>query len=289
MKVTGFTFVRNAVQYDYPVVEAITSVLPVCDEFVVLVGDSADHTRQLIEGIGSPKIRIIDSIWDDTLRAGGKVLASETDKAFSQISSDTTWAFYIQADEVVHEKYLPAILKAMQCHAGDRKVEGLLFRYQHFYGSYDFIGDSTRWYRNEIRIVRFDPQVRSYRDAQGFRKAGRLLRVKPVEAYIYHYGWVKPPEKQQAKQREFHRLWHPDEKVIEMVGDNSVFDYSRIDSLTRFQDTHPAVMKARIASKNWQFDFDPTERRLSIKVRFKFFIERMTGWRIGEYKNFKVI
>lgn len=289
MKVAGFTFVRNALRYDYPVVEAINSILPLCDEFVVVVGDSSDDTRSLIESIGSPKIRIIDSVWDDSLREGGRVLAVETDKAYKQISPDTTWAFYIQADEVVHEKYHSLIRTAMEANASDARVEGLLFRYLHFYGSYDYVGDSTRWYRNEIRILRYDPAVTSFRDAQGFRKSGRPLNVKPIDAFIHHYGWVKPPDKQQAKQREFHRLWHADEQVATMVGEKPVFDYSKIDSLAHFDGTHPAVMKDRIAAKNWHFDFDPTERRLSLKVKFKLFVERMTGWRIGEYKNYRIL
>ncbi|MFM7218165.1 MAG: glycosyltransferase family 2 protein [Bacteroidota bacterium] len=288
MKVTGFTFVRNAVTYDYPVVEAITSILPVCDEFVVLVGDSQDETRSLIESIGSDKIRIIDSVWDESLREGGRVLAAETDKAFRQISSDATWAFYIQADEVVHEQFLPTIKKAFEQFADDADVEGLLFRYKHFYGSYDYVGDSTRWYRNEVRVVRFDSEVRSYRDAQGFRKSGRPLVVEPIDACIYHYGWVKPPEKQQAKQLQFHRLWHSDDTVASIVGTAASFDYSKIDSLALFDSTHPQVMKQRIASKNWTFDFDPASRRLSFKSRFKMAVERITGWRIGEYKNYRL-
>jgi hypothetical protein len=44
MKVAGFTFIRNAVKNDYPVVEAITSILSICDEFVVALGNSDDGT-----------------------------------------------------------------------------------------------------------------------------------------------------------------------------------------------------------------------------------------------------
>ena len=147
MKTTGFTFVRNAIKYDYPVVESILSILPVCDEFVVATGNSDDGTRDLIESIDSSKIRIIDTIWDDSLRKDGAVLAIETNKAMDVISSDTTWAFYIQADEVVHENSLPLIQMAMERWKNYPEVEGLLFSYLHFYGSYDFIGDSRRWYR----------------------------------------------------------------------------------------------------------------------------------------------
>lgn len=49
MKVCGFTFIRNAEKYDFPIVEAITSILPICDKFVVAVGESEDNTRAIIK------------------------------------------------------------------------------------------------------------------------------------------------------------------------------------------------------------------------------------------------
>src|SRR4051812_33586569 len=114
MKVSGFTIVRNAIKYDYPIVEAITSILPLCDEVIVAVGKSEDETLQLIRSIGSPKIKIIETVWNESLREGGKVLADETNKAFAGIAADADWAFYIQGDEVIHEKYLPVIREAME-------------------------------------------------------------------------------------------------------------------------------------------------------------------------------
>ena len=289
MRVAGFTFIRNAIKFDYPIVEAITSILPLCDEFVVAVGNSSDETRALINGIGSEKIRIIDTIWDDRLREGGRVLAVETDKAFSAISSDVDWCFYIQGDEVIHEKYLPAIAESMAQWQNDPNVEGLLFNYTHFYGSYDYVGDSRRWYKREVRIVRRSPSVTSFRDAQGFRYDGRLIRVKPVDAYVYHYGWVKPPELQQHKQEHFNKLWHDDEWMEKNIPKVTQFDYSGIDSLAHFGGTHPAVMLERIKRQNWEFDFDPTKKQFPFIKHLLYWIEKNTGYRIGEYKNFKVV
>lgn len=289
MKVVGFSFVKNAVRFDYPIVEAIESILPICDSFVVAVGDCTDGTRELIESINSPKIEIIDTVWDETLREGGAVLADETNKAFARIEDDADWAFYIQGDEVVHEKYLPAIQKAMQDYKDDKSVEGLLFNYTHFYGSYDYIGDSRRWYRKEIRIVRPWKSVKSYRDAQGFRIDGRKLKVKPIEAWVYHYGWVKSPFAQQEKQRNFNKLWHSDDWVERNVAKSDEFDYSKIDSLALFQGTHPKVMQKRIASVNWEFSFDPTKKHFGAKARLLHLIEKLTGIRIGEYRNYEII
>jgi glycosyltransferase involved in cell wall biosynthesis len=291
MKVSGFTFVRNAIKFDYPIVEAITSILPVCDEVIVAVGNSDDDTLGLIKSIDSDKIKIIETVWDDTLREGGKVLAVETNKALAAVSKDADWCFYIQGDEVVHEQYLPAIRQAMQDNLHNQEVEGLLFKYLHFYGSYQYVADAQRWYRQEIRIIRNQSNITSYRDAQGFRTiTDKKLNVRWIDAYVYHYGWVKSPEIQKEKMKSSINFWATDEEAasVKKHYDES-FDYAGIDSLTTFNGTHPKVMQARIERVNWQFDFDIREKKLSLKNRFRTWIEKLTGWRIGEYKNFKVL
>lgn len=289
MKISGFTFVRNAVKLDYPVVESITSILPVCDEMIVCLGNSDDGTEELIRNIPSDKIRIIHSVWDDTLREGGRVLAVETDKAFDAVSADSDWCFYIQADEVLHEKYHDPIIQAAQKYKDDKRVEGLLFDYVHFYGTYGYVGDSRRWYRKEIRMVRNDKNIRSWKDAQGFRKNEEKLNVKSSGAEIYHYGWVKSPQKQQEKQKNFHRLWHPDETVKKMTGNSDEFNYSGIDSLSQFGGTHPDVMQERVASVDWLFEHDIREKRLSLKNQFLQWVEKLTGKQFFVYKNYRVI
>lgn len=290
MKVSGFTFVRNAVQYDYPVVEAITSILPLCDEFVVAVGNSADSTRELIQSINSPKIKIIDTTWDDSLREGGQTFALETNKAFEQVSPDSDWAFYIQADEVVHEKYHGSIQSAMERYKSNPEVDGLIFNYLHFYGSYDYVGDAYRWYRREVRIIKNDKSISSYKDAQGFRKKPNIkLNAKLIDAYVYHYGWVRDPRAMQGKRRSFNHFYFDDEWIEKNVGRAEKFDYSEIDALRSFEGTHPEVMKPRIEAMNWKFDHDISRNNLRLKDRAKRLIEKWTGWRMGEFRNYKII
>jgi hypothetical protein len=290
MKVTGFTIIRNAIKYDYPVVEAIRSVLPVCDEFVVSVGNSEDATLDLIKSINSPKIKIIETVWDDSLREGGKLLSIETNKAFDAIDASSNWCFYIQSDEVLHEKYHDTVRNAMVKFKDDQNIDGLLFNYVHFYGSYKYVGNSVRWYRKEIRIIRNNKEIRSYKDAQGFRKNDNSkLKVKAVDAEIYHYGWVKPPKAQQAKQENFHKMWHDDEWMKKNIAATQEFDYSKIDSLELFKGTHPQVMKERIQKQDWDFQFDPSRIQISIKDKLKMLIEKQTGWLPGEYKNYELM
>jgi glycosyltransferase involved in cell wall biosynthesis len=288
MKVTGFTIIKDAVLYDYPVVEAITSILPVCDEFVVALGNSSDETLALIESIGDPKIRIVHTVWNEGNRTGGHVLAEETNKALAAIGADTDWAFYIQADEVVHEQYLPAIKRAMAQYKDDRSIEGLLFNYTHFYGSYDYVGTSSSWYRNEIRIIRFDTSVYSYKDAQGFRKGdNEKLYVKAIEASVYHYGWVKEPAAMQKKQLHFNKYWHDDQWIENHVVKGETFDYSGIDQLALFKGTHPQVMLRRIKAMNWSFDFDLTFNKTSLKERGKAILRKWFGLDFS-YKNYRL-
>ena len=285
-KISGFTIIRNALINDYPIVEAITSILPIVDEMIVGIGDCEDETRKLIEAIPTYKIKIFESVWDPNLRSGGKVLAVETDKAFDHVSADSDWAFYIQADEVVHEKYLDAIRAAAEKYKDDQDVEGLLFKYTHFYGSYNYIGDSRKWYNREIRVIRNDKSIRAYRDAQGFRKNGQKLHVKLIDAYIYHYGWVKSPEKMKLKIKNTSKFWHEDQQA-ELKA--ALFDYNDFDSIKKFEDSHPAVMKKRLEEKNWDVELDISQKHMSLKKKFLYWFENKTGIRPFDYTNYKLI
>lgn len=289
MKISGFSFIRNAVKYDYPVREAIRSILPLCDDVYIALGKSEDNTIELIENI-DPKIHIIKTVWNDELNKEGRVLAEETNKAFRAIPDDRDWCFYIQGDEVVHEKYLKSIFNAMEQWKDDQHVDGLLFNYLHFFGSYDYIATAPNWYRKEIRIIRKDTSIYSYRDAQGFRKGkNRKLMVKPVDAYIYHYGWVRHPEVQLRKHKAFHRLYHEGEWADPGMYDASEFDYSIIDEIDNFHGTHPEVMLPRIKTRNWTFDRNLSANNPSLKNRFKRLVYRCLGFIPGEYRNYRII
>jgi hypothetical protein len=285
IKVCGFTFVKNAVKLDFPIVESIRSALPLCDKFIVAMGDSADGTRELIENIGDSRIQIIDSVWDESQKTGGRVYALETDKAFQAIGSEYDWCLYIQADEVLHENDYPTIKDAITKWQDHKDVEGLLFKYHHFYGSFDYVGNSRKWYRNEIRIIRNDQSIQSYRDAQGFRKKSRKLSVVPIDATVYHYGWVRPPQLMKQKCDVVKKYYSGDiieNKILE-------FDYGQsFDSLMKFEGNHPEVMKNRIEAKNWKIDIDTSKIRMKFKYKLLFYFEKYFGIRLFEYRNYLI-
>ncbi|RCK75160.1 MAG: hypothetical protein IGBAC_1296 [Ignavibacteriae bacterium] len=286
MKISGFTFVRNGVKFEYPFIESIKSIMPICDELIVVVGNSDDDTLQQIMNLKEEKIKIIQTIWDEKLREGGKILAQQTNIALSHITGD--WGLYLQADEVIHEKYLDNILKAMRQYLHNYKVEGLLFKYIHFYGSYDYYADSRNWYRKEIRVVRNNIGVKSWKDAQGFRIDNRKMNVIEIDAYIYHYGWVKHPRAMMEKIKTFNKFWHDDEWIEKNIQMKEEFDYSIIEKLRKFEGTHPEVMKNRIENFNWKF-VPPEKLKTNLKFKILDSIERSTGIRLGEYKNYKIL
>src|SRR5205809_451002 len=185
---SGFTIVRNAVSLDYPIVPALRSILAICDEVVVNVGRSSDGTRDLVAGVGDPRVRVIDTVWD--FSRGSGVLAQETERAMRACRG--AWGLYIQADEVLHETGAAILQERLQAWDGEPRVEGLLVDYRHFYGDFDTVATNRHWYRREVRCVRLDRDIHSYQDAQGFRVGPGLRRVRARAsgAQMFHYGWA---------------------------------------------------------------------------------------------------
>jgi hypothetical protein len=282
MKVSGATFVRNAVRFGYPVIESINSILPVCDEFIVNVGESDDDTLGLIESIGDPRLRIIRSTWDESQRTGGRILSEQTDIALGECTGD--WVFYIQADEVMHEKYLGAVRRRMEMLQPIGRVQGLLFDFVHFYSSYWLVQGLGRWYRREIRIIRNNIGISSWKDAQGFRLGGRKLRVASAGAQMYHYGWARDPGVMLSKQKNFDRYWHNDGWIEERYRGGFAFE---TEGLVPFKGSHPAVMQQRIAGADWDVFRMPENLGRVRAPRFAALRSMLN--RIGEYKNYRLI
>jgi len=302
MKISGFSFVRNGVKLYFPVVEAIKSILPICDEFNIAVGkgDTDDYTREAIAGIGDKKIKIIDTVWEDyEQKWHGHINAIQTDIALKACHGE--WCFYMQADEVVHEKYLPVIKARCEELLERREVEGLLFRYKHFWGDYRHYHNGHGWYPREIRIVRNGIGAHSHLSAQSFKIGERKLNVAAVDAEIYHYGWVRPPHLMQNKRKALDTIHWGREKIEEKYKNApQEFDYGPLDRLAVFQDSHPAVMAERIKMMDWnnklQMSGKPDPLRQphkheKLKYRLLSFLENhiLGGRRVGEYKNFRLL
>ena len=307
--------VKNATLLYYPIRQAIQSILPIVDEFVVALGncDPGDRTEEEIRSIGSSKIRIIHTVWDIGAYPNGMENAHQTDIAKSHCSGD--WLFYLQADEVVHEKYLPAIRQRCEELLHDPAVEGLLFQYLHFWGDYDHHQVSHGWYKNEIRIIRNRPDIHSWESAQSFRRIPGFdgknyrqqqgtykLKVAKVPAFIYHYGWVRPPRLMQSKKKSLDTIHKGQERVAELYRHRpATYDYGPLGRAARFTGTHPSVMKEWIEQFDWQDQLNYSRqdrspgrdkhKHDSPKYRILTFAEQwlLGGREIGGFKNYELL
>ncbi len=284
--ISGFTVVRNARLMGYPVVESIKSILPICDEVVVGVGQSDDDTRSLIESIQDDKIKIFDAHWDTTKTKGGLILSEKTNEALAKCKND--WCFYIQADEVLHEDDMALVRGSVEFYNKDPNAQGLLFKYLHFYGSFHVVATARNWYRHEIRVVRKSSGIQSWGDAQGFRVNGDKATVRDCGARIFHYGWVKPPKLMGQKSKLLSRWWHGNR--LDNSFDN--FEFDNQYGLRPFKGTHPRVMEALVAHQDWEFKPKKLFSQWTLRELNYFasdIFEKIFRFRIGEYKNYRLL
>ena len=315
MKISGFTMVKNAGKLYYPIKEVILSVLPIVNEFYVALGDcdKDDNTRELIASINSDKIKIVDTVWDIKKYPNGMENAHQTDIAKSYCTGD--WLIHLQADEIIHEKYLQMIFDDCQKYLDDNRVEGFLLHYRHFFGDYNHYIDYHGWYPYEIRIIRNRPDIHSFQSAQTFRripdfdginyrnKEGTFkLNVIKSDAYIYHYGWVRPPELMQKKSKALETI-HKGSDIVNAMYFNRTenFDWGCMYNMPVFRETHPKVMDDMIDKFYWgdclhfEKGYKPNNRPLmkheKTKYRMLTFIEKhlFGGHQIFAYSNWNII
>ena len=92
---------------------------------------------------------------------------------------------------------------------------------------------------------------------------------------------------------DFFKLWTPasaDEPEVKISEEVEPFDYSNIDSVLAFNDTHPSVMHERIAAADWDSKIEVNAKRFkNVKHSVLYFLWKLFGWRPFEYRNYKKI
>ncbi len=240
MKLSGFTIVRNAIKFNYPAVESIQSILPICDEFIVNVGDSEDDTLKLIESIKSPKIKIIQSQWDFMM--GKEVLSYQTNLALKECKGD--WAFYLQSDEVIHEEDLPKIRNLLKNSTDNQEIDAIRFQWFHFYGSYFRYRIDAGWYQKQDRVIRNNGSVESFGDAYAFRKKdGQPLRRQSTPFFLYHYGWVHSEDVMAQRRANAEKIGFVSLKDDERKEN---YHYGDLNRFPVYFGSHPKVMEDRV-------------------------------------------
>ncbi len=290
MKISGFTFIRNGNVLGYPFVPSIRSLLPLCDEVIVNVPRSTDGTRETVQAIGDPKIRIIESDWDEKEKVGDPIMRRHTDLALEQCTGD--WCVYIQGDEVLHDKNIPAMRTAMARELGNETVQGLLVDYTHFYGSFWTEVYSLGWYYKEVRVVRRSPTIRAWGGAQGFRtRDGRKLQVKNSGGRYFHYGYALEPSRARIKVGNLADVYGDKKSMQDAVRRPARF-YDDDQKVRPFTGTHPATMQELVEQSDWTY----SSRNPRIRFRREYFwedialiVRQCTGMTLGVHKNYRLI
>jgi glycosyltransferase involved in cell wall biosynthesis len=263
MKLSGFTFVRNAVRFDYPVVESIRSILPIVDEFIVNIGPDDDGTLDLVQSIGDPKIKIIRSYWNPNLTTGAYIYAQQTNIALFNCSGK--WAFYLQADEVVHEADLPRIVEAVDRYADDDRVEGLALDELTFWGDYNTVINVFPWrYSRRCWVVKPHRFVLSRGDAAGFtvhpkyKERGHRIRVVNTGARVFHYSFIKSQHALAEKYKTVFGYWQDAfaPEAAACLSDDLYDSWFPRRFVGPYDGTHPASMADRIAVYPIRIDLD---------------------------------
>ena len=285
MKVSAFTFIKNGQILGYPFLQSIQSVLPIVDEFVVNVGDSEDSTLALIESINNSKIRIIKSKWNDQMKDKGYVYGQQ--KMIAHFNCCFDWAFYVEGDEIYHENDLNKIKSAMEVNLLDKNVEALALNFLHFYGNANSYLDSPGWYRSEARIIR--NSIRTYSPDGLFwvvldgNKRGRYPKAKIIDAFCYHYGWVRTEEEMNLKSSKVQKYWDKTPEII---------DYSQMDQsiIKLFHGRHPKIVESWLPKEKGLYlvdkKYQPTLKQK--KHQFLIKIEKLLGLELSK-KHYKLI
>jgi len=252
--VSGLTILRNGIRLDYPFREAIRSALPICDEYTVVVGHSDDGTREAVEDLRDPKIRIVDTHWSDHVTPRQCLLAQQTNIGLNLARG--RWCLSVQGAEVLHERDLPHLRALMEQHVDDARVEGMLFERLTFWADYQHVLAVYPWlFKYTPRIVRCGIGVHSIRDAMSFAvfddwsTRGRYPRCIDTGAYMFRYSDVRELEVLQRKYRESAH-GNPRSSI---AADHFLQRVPR-RFVARHAGSHPAVMAERMRGFPQQYD-----------------------------------
>ena len=204
MKISGILTIKDNVYLGYPFLEAILSILPISDEFLVNDGGSGDGTLEYLKRLQKtfPKIVIYQTPW---LKGEYWEAIDETlNYLIKKAKGD--WLFEAQGDEIWHEKDLIPLRKIIKsAHKGDYNS------IRHRRLDCTFVSIDS-YVCKRVRIVRNLPGLKSYLGGddfhigkQGNPRAGYTTHNVPPELEIeipwYHFSRLFPKNTLRADER----------------------------------------------------------------------------------------
>ncbi len=285
--VSGFSILRNGTLMNYPFLESLRSALPLCDEFILNLGDCTDDTEAHLAQLSLEfpgKLKLIRTHWEKKNQTGGSQLKIQSDRALAECQGD--WCLYLQADEVLHEQDYPKLREAMAAADPLPQIDGIVFDYLHFYGNYDYVISGRSWYRKEVRLFKNRRGIQTYRDAQGFRKAGKKIKALYAGTKIYHYGHVQSVETNLSRREQMATWWGEAANL-----NDPKLRYFNHTGLKKFVATHPSTMTQRLKQNPICVDPSKRPRVFTLKEwrdRITLLWESIVPYRFGEFKNYEI-
>jgi glycosyltransferase involved in cell wall biosynthesis len=202
--ISGFTFIHNAIDSGYPIVEAIQAVRPYVNEIVVVDMESTDNTREILEqlpdtfvspydnNIPDIPIRIIDGFWGNE---AGKTLRQAHSK-YVECSGDII--IHFEADEVYDDSLIQGIIANIHSGLEDMAVYRLQLE-QNF--------QRCRWYPEPVHRV-FSRLSHTHKDGHTTDRYDLAFTMEPKNGYLWDItncfrdNWINRIKKQAELRNE---------------------------------------------------------------------------------------
>jgi hypothetical protein len=143
-----------------------------------------------------------------------------------------------------------------------------------------------------VRCLRLGQDIRPYQGAQGFRvgPSYRKIRARVTAAEMFHYGWARPA-------KAINEKYEASKVIYPWRRDRTARDQARgylewIPLLQPFRGTHPRAARDWISTRLHDADRVIGPRRLRpshLRFYLSDWIERLTGARIFEFRNYHLV
>lgn len=233
--------IRNGVRLDYCFVEAIRSMLPICDQIVVSESDSDDGTKEVLHSLSQQhsQIRIVAFPWPDPR---GDTLFYPRWLNSARKHLDTDWACYLDADEVFHEKSYSLISKVVS----QGKV-AKCYRWNFWSDAQSLIpaGECCG-----VDVIRIGPRHLDFPSDYPTPESAEISALaQKVPISIMHYGFLRKRKAFFEKAKSVQRIWANGYDSRLEAADKDGGNWMKnpivapwINRLDKFKGTHPEII-----------------------------------------------
>lgn len=247
----GSMFIRNAIEFDYCVAEALDSLCAVYDKAVIVDASSTDGTLDLLHEVKkrNSNLMVVSGVnWECHPAYSRLRILADIAKSYL----DTEWHFMLQADEVIHESSFRHIKQAITC--PDFKSYHIrrcnMFGDMNHYLRYDMEQHHKPCGDIVVRLATIDNPAHG--DAESLQVDPKYSGWCLEDIIIYHYGYVRRDANHLTKTISIQSWFHgpgstPDSRVVEMAERGTRYEWEKMktrEMLTRRTQSHPKFVKA---------------------------------------------